>query len=52
MIKYQNYEEEFNKIGITNEDDGRAILEYMQMLALFGIEFQNKRIEKLNYECK
>ena len=46
MIKFQDYEEEFKKIGITNKDDGDAILQYMQMLALYGIEYMNNEINE------
>ena len=50
MIKFQDYEEEFKKLGITNKDDGDAILQYMQLLALYGIEYLNKQIKIAEYE--
>lgn len=50
MIKFQDYEEEFKKIGITNKDDGDAILQYMQMLAVYGIEYLNNGINETEYE--
>lgn len=50
MIKFQDYEKEFNELGITNKDDGDAILQYMQLLALYGIEYMNKRVKIVEYE--
>ncbi len=50
MIKFQDYEEEFKKLGITNKDDGDAILQYMQLLALYGVEYMNKRVKTSEYE--
>lgn len=50
MIKFQDYEKEFNKLRITNKDDGDAILQYMQLLALYGIEYLNKQIKIAEYE--
>lgn len=43
MIKFQDYETEFKQIGITNKDEGEAILQYMQILALCGIEYLNQK---------
>lgn len=50
MIKFQDYEKEFKELGITNKDDGDAILQYMQLLALYGIEYLNKQIRIAEYE--
>lgn len=50
MIKFQDYEKEFKKIGITNQDNGDAILQYMQMLAIYGIEYLNYEIKTNEYE--
>lgn len=51
MIKFQDYEKEFKELGITNKkDDGDAILQYMQLLALYGIEYLNKQIKIAEYE--
>ncbi len=43
MIKFQDYEKEFEQIGITNKNEGEAILQYMQFLALCGIEHLNQK---------
>lgn len=50
MIKFQDYEKEFKELGITNKDDGDAILQYMQLLALYGVEYMNKRVKTAEYE--
>jgi hypothetical protein len=50
VIKFQDYEKEFKELGITNKDDSDAILQYMQLLALYGIEYLNKQIKIAEYE--
>ena len=50
MINYQEYENNFNKLNINN-DEGITLLEFLEALALIGIEYlNNKNINELNYD--
>lgn len=42
MIKYQDYEQEFNQLGISLTD-ACILLDYMQALAEIGIRFMNEK---------
>lgn len=42
MIKYQDYEQEFNQLGIS-QTDACILLDYMQALAEIGIRFMNEK---------
>lgn len=42
MIKYQDYEQEFNQLGIS-QTDACILLDYMQALAEIGIRFINEK---------
>lgn len=49
MISYQDYEKYISKLNIT-EENGMLLLNFLEALALIGIEFQenNKLINDLN----
>ena len=51
MINYQEYENNFNKLNINN-DEGITLLEFLEALALIGIEYyENNELKKeLNYD--
>jgi hypothetical protein len=50
MINYQDYEDYFEKLNIS-KDDGIILLNYLEALALIGIEYlNNKNINELNYD--
>ncbi len=50
MINYQDYENYFEKLNIR-KDDGIILLNYLEALALIGIEYlNNKNINELNYD--
>ena len=50
MINYQYYEDYFEKLNIS-KDDGIILLNYLEALALIGIEYlNNKNINELNYD--
>ena len=50
MINYQDYENYFEKLKIS-KDDGIILLNYLEALALIGIEYlNNKNINELNYD--
>ena len=42
MIKYQDYEQEFNLLGIS-QTDACILLDYMQAIAEIGIRFVNEK---------
>lgn len=42
MIKYQDYEQEFNQLGIS-QIDACILLDYMQAIAEIGIRFNNEK---------
>lgn len=42
MIKYQDYEQEFNLLGIS-QTDACILLGYMQAIAEIGIRFVNEK---------
>lgn len=42
MIKYQDYEQEFNQLGIS-QTDACILLDYMQAIAEIGIRFNNEK---------
>ena len=42
MIKYQDYEQEFNQLGIS-QTDACILLDYMQTIAEIGIRFNNEK---------
>lgn len=42
MIKYQDYEQEFNQLGIF-QTDACFLLDYMQAIAEIGIRFNNEK---------
>ena len=44
MIKYQDYEQEFNQLGIS-QTDACILLDYMQAIAEIGIRFNEKKVE-------
>ena len=45
MIKYQDYEQEFNQLGIS-QTDACILLDYMQAIAEIGIRFLSS-----TYKC-
>ena len=51
MLNYQDYENDFNKLNITKEE-GITLLEFLEALALIGIEYhENNELKKeLNYD--
>lgn len=50
MINYQDYANYFEKLHIS-KDDGIILLNYLEALALIGIEYlNNKNINELNYD--
>ena len=51
MINYQEYENNFNKLNINN-DEVITLLEFLEALALIGIEYHenNKLKNELYYE--
>ena len=50
MINYQDYENYFEKLYIS-KDDGIILLNYLEALALIGIEYlNNKNVNELNYD--
>ena len=50
MINYQDYENYFEKLNI-NKDDGIILLNYLEALALIGIEYlNNKEISDYKYD--
>ena len=52
MTKYQNFENYFNTLNIS-EDEGIILTNYFEALALIGIEYlNNKKINKFNYDEK
>ena len=52
MTKYQNFENYFNTLNIS-EDDGIILTNYFEALALIGIEYlNNKKINEFNYDEK
>lgn len=51
MIKYQDYEQEFNQLEISQRD-ACILLDYMQALAEIGIRFINeKKVENDEKLC-
>lgn len=42
MIKYQDYEQEFNQLEIS-QTDACILLDYMQAIAEIGIRFNNEK---------
>lgn len=42
MIKYQDYEQEFNQLGIS-QADACILIAYMQNIAEIGIRFINEK---------
>ena len=52
MTKYQNFENYFNTLNIS-EDEGIILTNYFEALALIGIEYlNNKKINKFSYDEK
>ena len=50
MINYQDYENYFEKLNIS-KDDGIILLNYLEALALIGIEYlNNKEISDYKYD--
>lgn len=51
MLNYQDYENDFSKLNITKEE-GITLLEFLEALALIGIEYhENYELKKeLNYD--
>lgn len=49
MLKYQDYENEFNQLGIL-QTDACALLDYLQAIAKIGIEFNNEKKNGKNEE--
>ena len=51
MLNYQDYENDFSKLNITKEE-GITLLEFLEALALIGIEYHenNKLKNELYYE--
>ena len=51
MLNYQDYENDFSKLNIT-KDEGITLLEFLEALALIGIEYhENNELKKeLNYD--
>ena len=51
MLNYQDYENDFSKLNITKEE-GIALLDFLEALALIGIEYQenNELKKELNYD--
>lgn len=50
MINYQDYENYFEKLNIS-KDDGIILLNYLEALALIGIEYHNNnKINELSYD--
>lgn len=46
MIKYSDYVEHFNRLNIT-EENGKLLLNFLEALALIGIEHQeNNELKK------
>ena len=46
MIKYSDYVEHFNRLNIT-EENGMLLLNFLEALALIGIEYQeNNELKK------
>lgn len=41
MLKYQDYEDEFNQLGIS-QTDACILLNYLQAIAEIGINFNNE----------
>lgn len=40
MLDYQAYENDFKQIGITDETEMKAVLDYFYALAAIGAEFR------------
>ena len=51
MLNYQDYKNDFSKLNITKEE-GITLLEFLEALALIGIEYHenNKLKKELNYD--
>ena len=53
MIEYRDYVEYFNRLNIT-EENGMLLLNFLEALALIGIEYQeNNELKKelIQYVC-
>lgn len=50
MIEYRDYVEHLNRLNIT-EENGKLLLNFLEALALIGIEYQenNELKKELNY---
>lgn len=50
MIEYRDYVEHLNRLNIT-EESGKLLLNFLEALALIGIEYQenNELKKELNY---
>lgn len=51
MIEYRDYVEYFNRLNIT-EENGKLLLNFLEALALIGIEYleNNELKNELNYD--
>ncbi|WP_162274265.1 hypothetical protein [Mediterranea massiliensis] len=49
MLKYQDYEDEFNQLGIF-QTDACIVLDYLQAIAEIGIKFNNEKKDRENEE--
>lgn len=49
MLKYQDYEDEFNQLGVS-QTDACILLNYLQAIAEIGINFNNEKKDWENEE--
>ncbi len=49
MLKYRDYEDEFNRLGIF-QTDACILLDYLQAIAEIGIKFNNEKKDRENEE--